>query len=81
LHCDKEVFMKRIVGVVLGAAMMAGLVGVMPAAARPGDVVTVTCTGGQTVVSDVHSLFGQTTANGVYNAVNPFGEVCTVAGP
>lgn len=73
--------MKRMLGVVLSALMVVGVIGAAPALARPGSVVTVTCSGGQIVVSDASSLFGQTTANGAYNEVNPFGEVCTVAGP
>jgi hypothetical protein len=73
--------MRRKLGVITFAAMIVALVGVVPASARPGDVVTVTCTGGQVVVSDAASLEGQTTANGVYNLVNPFGEICTVTGP
>jgi hypothetical protein len=69
---------KRLLGITFVAASIVGVVGASPASGRPGGTVTVTCTGGQGVVSDTRSLFGQTTANGVYNLVNPFGEVCTV---
>jgi hypothetical protein len=69
---------KRLLGISFVAASIVGVVGASPASARPGETVTVICTGGQVVVSDASSLFGQTTANGAYNLVNPFGEVCTV---
>ena len=69
---------KRLLGLTFVAASIVGVVGASPASARPGSTVSVSCTGGQGVVSDGASLFGQTTANGVYNLVNPFGEVCTV---
>ena len=70
--------LKRLLAVAFVAASIVVVAGAPPASARPGDTVTVTCTGGQVVVSDGSSLFGQTTANGAYNVVNPFGEVCTV---
>ena len=69
---------KRLLGIAFVAGSIVGVLGASPASARPGATVTVTCTGGQVVVSDASSLFGQTTANGRYNLVNPFGEVCTV---
>jgi hypothetical protein len=71
--------MKKLLGATFVAAtLITGLAGATPASARSDDTVTVTCSGGQVVVSDAHSLGGQTTANGAYNLVNPFGEVCTV---
>jgi hypothetical protein len=69
---------KRMIGITLGAALIVGALGSTPALARSNATLTVTCTGGQVVVSDAHSLTGQTTANGAYNLVNPFGEICTV---
>jgi hypothetical protein len=69
---------KRMIGVTLGAALIVGALGSTPALARSDSTLTVTCSGGQVVVSDGSSLTGQTTANGVYNLVNPFGEICTV---
>jgi uncharacterized membrane protein YdfJ with MMPL/SSD domain len=69
---------KKILGVAFASALIMSIVSAMPASARPGATVTVVCSGGQGVVSDAQSFFGQTTANGVYNQVNPFGEVCTV---
>ena len=69
---------KKLLVLTFLATSIVGVVGAPPATARPGGTVTVTCSGGQGVVSDKNSLFGQTTANGVYNLVNPFGEVCIV---
>ena len=69
--------MKKLL-IVLLAPIFLVLVSASPASARSDDTVTVTCTGGQVIVSDQNSLFGQQTANTAYNAVNPFGEVCTV---
>ncbi len=69
---------KRLIGVTLGAALIVGALGSTPAFARSDATLTVTCTGGQIVTSDTNSLTGQTTANGAYNLVNPFGEICTV---
>ena len=70
--------MKKLLGVIFSAALMVGLVGVTPALARSNATITVECSGGQVVVSDANSLTGQTTANGRYNLVNPFGEICVV---
>jgi hypothetical protein len=71
---------KRVLGAttVVAATLIIGLAGATPASARANDTLTVTCTGGQVIVSDSNSLTGQTAATTVYNAVNPFGEVCTV---
>ena len=55
--------MRKVLGIIFCAALMVGLVGVVPASARPGGTVTVTCSGGQVIVSDIMSFFGQTTAN------------------
>ena len=71
---------KRLLGVVFVVASLVGIVGATPASARSDATVTVTCTGGQVVVSDANAVTGQTTANAMYNVVNPFGEVCTVHG-
>lgn len=30
------------------------------------------------IVADAHALTGMVTSAGVYNVVNPFGEICTV---
>ena len=70
--------MRRFLGVVSAAALLLALAAT-PASARADDTITVTCTGGQVIVSDIHSRGGQTMANTMYNAVNPFGEVCTVS--
>jgi hypothetical protein len=64
--------------VIFGAALIVSFVGVSPAMARSDTTLTVTCSGGQVIVSDANSLHGQTTATGVYNSVNPFGEICVV---
>jgi hypothetical protein len=71
--------MKKALGAVVFAAVIA-VTNAAPAWARSDSTVTVTCSGGQIVVSDTHSFAGQTTANGMYNQVNPFGEICVVAG-
>jgi hypothetical protein len=71
--------MRRLLGAVSAAALLLVLAAT-PASARADETVTVTCSGGQVVVSDINSSAGQTTANTMYNAVNPFGEVCTVSG-
>ena len=70
--------MKKVLGVIFSAALMVGLVGVTPALARSDATITVECSGGQIIVSDANSKTGQTTANGMYNDVNPFGEICLV---
>jgi hypothetical protein len=49
-----------------------------PASARSDTTLTVTCTGGQVIVSDANSLGGQQAAIEAYNRVNPFGEICTI---
>ena len=70
--------MRRFLGVVSAVAFVLALAAT-PASARANDTVTMTCTGGQVIVADAHSRDGQITANTMYNAVNPFGEVCTVS--
>jgi hypothetical protein len=69
---------RKALGVTFAVTLIIGLAGATPAWARSDDTLTVTCTGGQVIVSDANSLTGQTAATTVYNAVNPFGEVCTV---
>jgi hypothetical protein len=69
---------RKALGVMFAVTMILGLGGATPAWARSDATLTVTCTGGQVIVSDAHSLTGQTAATTAYNAVNPFGEVCTV---
>lgn len=69
---------KKLLVLTFVATSIVGVVGASPASARSDGTVTVTCSGGQIIVSDKNSLVGQTTANGVYNVVNPFGEVCIV---
>jgi len=71
---------KRVLGAttVAAAALIIGFAGATPASARANNTLTVTCTGGQVIVSDANSFTGQTAATIRYNAVNPFGEVCTV---
>ena len=69
---------KKLLGVTFAATLIMGLAGATPASAR--------C--GRHAHRDVHGwsghrfrcelLTGQTTATTRYNAVNPFGEVCTV---
>jgi hypothetical protein len=70
--------MKKMLGATFGAALIVGILSTTPASARSNDTITVTCSGGQVVVSDANSTTGQVTANTAYNAVNPFGEVCVV---
>lgn len=67
----------RLVGI-FGVALMVSVLGASTASARSDPTLTVVCSGGQGVVSDIRSLQGQVTANGVYNLVNPFCEICTV---
>jgi len=69
---------KKLLGATFAVTLLMGLAGATPASARADDTLTVICSGGQVVVSDASSFTGQTTANGAYNLVNPFGEVCTV---
>jgi hypothetical protein len=69
---------KKVLGVAFAAGLILSLASATPASARSDDTLTVVCSGGQGVVSDARSFFGQTTANGAYNLVNPFGEACTV---
>ena len=69
---------KHRLALTLAAAFALSVLGALPASARSDPTLTVTCTGGQVVVSDANSLTGQQTANDAYNSVNPFGEVCTV---
>ena len=72
--------MKRhIVGAVLGSVFV--LAGASPAMAgvRADDTITVTCVPtGFTYWPDANAIGGQTTANAVYNQVNPLGETCSV---
>jgi hypothetical protein len=78
-HIEKEVGMrKRMLGVVFGAAMFVGVLGATPAMARSDPTIMVICSGGQVIVADAHALTGMVTSAGVYNLVNPFGEICTV---
>jgi len=70
--------MRRFAGVLSAAALLLVLAAT-PASARADDTITMTCTGGQVIVSDTHSREGQTVATTTYNAVNPFGEVCTIS--
>jgi len=70
---------RRIAGAVLGSVLV--LAGASPALAgvRANDTITVTCVPtGFTYFPDANSTTGQTTANGVYNQVNPLGETCSV---
>lgn len=69
---------RKMLGAVFGAVLTVGLLSATPASARSDPTITVTCSGGQVIVSDANSTGGQTTANTAYNAVNPFGEVCVV---
>ena len=69
---------RRAAGVLMSAVLFV-LVGASPAFARADQTITITCVPtGFTIVVDASALDGQNTANQVYNAVNPFGEVCTV---
>jgi hypothetical protein len=69
---------KRIITAVIGATLLA-IVPTVPALARANQTIAITCdTSGQRLVVDASALNGQTTANEVYNAVNPFGETCEV---
>ena len=70
---------RRIAGAVLGTVLV--LAGASPAMAgvRANDTITVTCVPtGFTHFPDANALGGQTTANAVYNQVNPLGETCIV---
>ena len=69
---------RKALGITIAVTLIMGIAGTTPAWARSDATLTVTCTGGQVIVSDANSLTGQTAATTVYNAVNPFGEVCTV---
>lgn len=69
---------RKALGVTFGAAMIVGVLATTPASARSDTTLTITCTGGQVIVSDANSLAGQQAATDAYNRVNPFGEVCTI---
>ena len=74
--------MKRLLGAILGMMLVVALAG--PASARANKTATFVCvdsvSGEVTFVLEVdaNATFGQTTANKVYNAVNPFGSVCSI---
>ncbi len=75
--------MKRLLGVVLGVVLLVvALAG--PASARADETATFVCvdtaTGEVTFVLVVaaDATFGQSRANEVYNAVNPFGSFCSI---
>ena len=72
--------MKKLLGVVLGVVLVVALAG--PASARADETATFVCvTEGEVsfvLVVDANATFGQNTANAVYNAVNPFGSVCSI---
>ena len=74
----RKVGMRRFIGVI-SAAALALVLTAAPASARSDNTITMTCTGGQVIVSDSNSRGGQTVATTTYNAVNPFGEICTIS--
>lgn len=75
--------MKKLLAVALGAVLVGVLAG--PASARQNETATFVCvdiaTGEITFVLEVdaNAVFGQKTANAVYNAVNPFGSFCSLS--
>lgn len=69
---------KRRLGIIFSGALILSALGATSASARSDETLTIVCTGGQVIVADANSLTGQLVATGVYNDVNPFGEVCTI---
>jgi hypothetical protein len=70
----KKRFLTMAAGIVTIVALTAG-----PASARANPTITETCTSGTVVVADAHAAHGLTTAEIHYNAVNPTGDVCSLA--
>ena len=68
---------KKAFVIILGVTLVS-ILGAVPASARSDPTIEVICSGGQVIVADAHALTGMVTSAGVYNVVNPFGEICTV---
>jgi hypothetical protein len=68
---------KRIIATVIGTLAVIGATA-GPAGARSDATLTETCSDGTVIVVDANARHGLESAETHYNAVNPFGTVCSL---